>query len=118
MVLLLKDALKQMEATDPNTGQYLPFDLGYCTYSQQRKEGGKLIEYLGARLTSNITESQNQKPEPEKDDAKHDTENSGPKRINPFHRKNETRNIELPNGQIRKIHFRFIVSFNGNKVVY
>jgi hypothetical protein len=118
MVILLKDALMMMEDKDPKTGQYLPFDLGYCTYSRQRNQGGKLIEYLGARLTSNITEIPNKKPEPVNEQVIRDADSNGTKRINPYHRKNETRNIELPNGQIRKIHFRFIVSINSHKVVY
>ena len=39
-------------------------------------------------------------------------------RKNPHHFQNKTRNIRLPNGERRKIHIRFIIEFNGQKVIY
>ena len=37
---------------------------------------------------------------------------------NPNHWVNSTRNILLPNGQIRKVHIRLIIEFNHQKVCY
>lgn len=39
-------------------------------------------------------------------------------RRNPNHSFNQTRNIQLPNGDIRKIHLRLITEFNGHKVYW
>lgn len=117
MILLLKDVLQAMEAKDPKTGQYLPFDLGYCTFSRQRNEGGKLIDYKGVTLTSDFNDVDKRKSTQAKREAAI-ADGTIVKTANPFHRKNKTRNITLPNGEIRKICFRFITSFNGNKVVY
>lgn len=113
MVVLLKDVLQQMEATDPNTGQYIAFDVTCCTYSRHRDEGGKMIEYKGARLSGDAVLQQARKTADKKAELLDIATNR-----NPFHRKNKTRNIVLPNGQIRKLRFRFITSFNNQKVVY
>lgn len=117
MVVLLKDALQMMEAKNPETGEYLPFDFGYCTYSRQRDEGGKLIDYKGVKLTSNIVDEQAKKEaapiDPNLRDGIVEVKNT-----NPFHRKNKTRNIQLANGEIRKLNFLFITSLNNQPVVY
>jgi hypothetical protein len=121
MVILLKDALQMMEAKDPVTGEYLAFDLGYCTFSRQRETGGKLIDYKNAKLTSNKLDGE--KPSAAAPIAIESQELLAEGEIpvtrrNPFHRKNKTRNIELPNGELRKINFRLITSFNSHTIVY
>lgn len=99
-----------MSATDP-AGNPLKFDLVVRGFSRQNKTGGKLSFYNGV-----------QKPKPKggKNSKSLFSKLLGSEkaRKNPNHFENRTRNIELENGEIRKINLLFIIKFNGKNVIY
>jgi hypothetical protein len=116
-VITLKEALRQMEATDLKTGKFIPFDLKYCQFSRMRAEGGKIIEYKHVVLSSDKDQPTEQ---PQSADKANLDVKQGASNIsrNPYHRRNKTRNIKLLNGDIRKIRFRGILEFNNQQVLY
>lgn len=88
-------ALKIFSEKDKK-GMYAPFNLDYRTFNSTTKKGGRLIEYRGVKyLPSAIADSKK----------------------DPHHSKNRTRNIELPNGDIKKINIDFIISVNNQTVI-
>lgn len=81
------------------------FSLQYVTVDRKRKTGGKFIDLTEARVNkSSIVSGQSQ------------TKTTGNKSPNQY--ENATRNLVLPNGQIRKCHIRLITMFNGQPVTY
>lgn len=108
----LSEALEIIYTND-KAGNPYPFDIAVRTLNRQSKTGGKLNTYKAVKRvaplvakensTENIIKSLNLKPSFRK---------------NPNHVKNRTRNIQLQNGQKKKIHIRLIDSINGKKVVY
>lgn len=96
----LSEALKIFNFRD-NLGMFIPFDIEYRTFNEQTKQGGKLKKYYGvkylpqANKTAEVLEMKS-----------------------PNHYKNRTRNIELSNGEIKKIRIDFIISINNTKVIY
>lgn len=112
-MLYLKDVLEIMRT--PNAeGRAVPFDISVRTFNRFSKEGGKLNIYKNARLVmkekgldpNSIYALQHFKKKPEAS------------RKNPQHFTNKTRNLRLENGDKRKIHINYIISFNGKKVIY
>lgn len=93
-------------------GFAVPFDISVREFSAQNKSGGKLKFYNDARLLIS-------KPKKNKSEKNllHLLADKKPFR-NPNHFENQTRNIELASGDIKKINIRFIIEFNGKKVVY
>ncbi|CAL2105488.1 conserved hypothetical protein [Tenacibaculum sp. 190524A02b] len=88
----------------------IPFDIEWRTFNGQNKMGGKLIVAHGAILCMKSTKK--------KDIIK--TLKTAPidkERKNPNHWKHKTRNIELANGEVKKVHFILIIKFNGLTVV-
>ena len=108
----LQEVLRQMKLKDQN-GNALPFNITCYTLNRNTKKGGDLKTYMNARLLIAkkqsgismvaLTKSVSILPKT---------------RRNPNHFANATRNIELPNGDFKKIHIRYIDTFNGKKMVY
>lgn len=108
--IFLSDALKVFSLKDKE-GKPFPFDLSLRTFNSQTKMGGKLKIYEGVKhLTEAKTSSLPSLNEMvfvlDKPERK------------PSHFDNRTRNIELPNGEIKKIRIDFIISVNGKYVIY
>lgn len=105
------DVLKIMEKKTPE-GEALSFDIVVRTFSRQNLSGGNIKRYNEARLLIGTKKSVRKKslisqvfaPDKEKK--------------NPNHFANRTRNLELANGDIKKINILYIVELNGKKVVY
>lgn len=107
----MRDALAKMEDRGKD-GNLMPFSCQYVTYSRQRGEGGKIVNIDKAVL------SFDKKPYR---GSKSDTLPT--ERINtpgqPNHFANKTRNLKLiPSGEIRKMRIRYLITFNGQQVVY
>jgi hypothetical protein len=110
--ILLRDALKEMEtAVD---GMPCRFSVTAISYDEQRGTGGEILEYKDVCLNDAKIQFKHAVP------VEHRREQ--PIRVtevrNPHHRENKTKNLRLANGQIRKIHLRFITHFNGVNVIY
>jgi hypothetical protein len=100
--LSLTEALKIFNLRDAN-GMFVPFDIEYRTFNEQTKQGGKLKKYFDVKYLPQ---------------ANNEEESFIPGTKTPNHYKNRTRNIELPNCDIKKIRIDFIVSINNTKVIY
>lgn len=113
-VVYLSEVLKKMSTLD-DQGRAVPFSISFRTLNRYSKTGGKLINYPKAKLVikedfkdKNSIKSLQTKPLPRTNIKR-----------NPNHWENNTRNIKvLPQGDIKKIHIKHIISFNGKKVVY
>lgn len=101
--ITLPEALKILNTKD-SIGMFVPFDIEYRTFNEQTKQGGKLKVYYGVK---HLPSSKKSEEVPTDLDTK-----------TPNHYKNRTRNIELSNGEIKKIRIDFIVSINNTKVIY
>lgn len=101
--ITLPEALKIFNLRDAN-GMFVPFDIEYRTFNEQTKQGGKLIAYNSVKY---LPEAKS------KEESVVDLSVKTPK-----HYKNRTRNIELPNGELKKIRIDFIISINNTKVIY
>ena len=107
--IYLKDALEAMRTSD-SEGKAVPFSISYRTLNTYNKTGGKLVFHAKAWLVMH-------EPSTTKDSVqslKYKRKSSI--RRNPNHFTNKTRNIRLPNGDIRKIKINYIITFNGKEV--
>lgn len=101
----LADVLKEMRTIVD--GKRTMFDLTYRTFNQYNKMGGEFKEYKRCRLVMrNGKKSDLERLKVQK------------KTKNPNHWDNKTRNIELLNGDVKTIHFKYIITFNGLNVIY
>jgi hypothetical protein len=109
--IYLSEALKIFALKD-NANKPYPFDIKYRTFNSQTKMGGKLKVVEGAKHLpqANTTSLPSLNP-----NVVFAVEKSSRK---PEHFDNRTRNIELPNGDIKKIRIDFIIEVNGKKVIY
>ncbi|MDJ1500461.1 hypothetical protein [Xanthocytophaga agilis] len=99
-MIKLSEALMQMEQGET-------FSCKFVTFNQRRKTGGEIIEIQEARLFRQSASTPEEKKE------------SSGKSKSPNHWANSTRNILiLPSEQIRKLHIRLLIEFNGFKVIY
>ena len=101
--IILSEALKIFNLRDANQ-MFVPFDLEYRTFNEQTKQGGKLKAYHGVKYLPQAKETE--------------TNASDLSVKSPNHYINRTRNIELPNGELKKIRIDFIISINNTKVIY
>lgn len=106
----LKDALVIIDKKDKEGNAY-PFDITFRSLNRNSKTGGKLYEYkqvkkLITKKSSSTTASIKA------------VQSGVIETRNPNHFFNRTRNLELQNGDIKKIHIRLIISINGKKVIY
>lgn len=98
----LKEVLYWMDGGEP-------FSLMAITWDEKKKTGGEELFIKQAWKHNPV------KPEDRKAIAQ-----AQPKtllRKNPNHFNNSTRNLRLPNGEIRKVHIRLIRQFNGKTVL-
>lgn len=106
-----KEAMLLIDKLDKN-GNPFPFDIKFRTLQRNSKTGGRLIEYKGVKKY---------KPKPfysNNDILKSQVQSGMNQNKTPNHYKNRTRNLELQNGEKRKIHIRLIDSINGKKMHY
>lgn len=89
------------------------FQLKYVTADRDKSTGGDIIELIEARKCAGKTRS----GEPKFIRQKSAVQNEKTQK-NPNHWIHSTRNMLLPNGQIRKVHVRLIIEFNHMKVCY
>lgn len=94
-------------------GKATKFSIAVRTFNKFSKTGGKLNTYPVAKL---VMKEEN--PHTHTIDSLRRAPKKPVERRNPNHFENKTRNIKLPNGTIKKINIRFIISFNGKKVIY
>lgn len=104
-----------MEQTDAK-GYPVRFDLVCWAYSEVRGTGGEELHYTNVCLNDVKSKAEPTLKEEFRRQKPVIVTNSSPK--NPNHWDNQTRNIRLANGQIRKIHIKFIKSFNNLQIVY
>ena len=109
--IFLRQVLELMAKKDA-AGNPLPFDVEVRTFNANNKMGGVLKCYKDVKLLTG--KKLKGKPFIE---AEH-FYRVGKDRRNPNHWRNCTRNIELQNGQKKKVKFRYITKFNGLEVVY
>lgn len=106
----LQDALAEMDKLD-ETGNPVKIQLKFVTHDIKRGTGGEIIEIIdgrkcvGKRNGKVIYDTREKSEDPKKSK-------------NPHHWMNSTRNVILPNGQIRKLHIRLIIEFNHQKVCF
>ena len=86
-----------------------PFSLMAITCDQHKKSGGEEVFFPEARKHNAVS------PLERKQIAK--AQPKTPLITDPRHFENSTRNLVLPNGQIRKVHIRLIRQFNGQTVL-
>lgn len=112
--IFLNQVLEIMR-TPNNEGRAVKFDIAVRTFNKNSKSGGRMQRFESAKLVMeekplnslglhNLQKLPSEKRETFKKSPNHFT--------------NKTRNIRLDNGDIKKIHFRFIDTFNGKKVIY
>lgn len=78
---------------------FIPFDVSYRTFNENTKMGGKLKVHKGVKYLPEALDKDKQL-----------------KSTN--HHENRTRNIELPTGEIRRMHIDFIISVNNQFIIY
>ena len=107
----LCEVLAQMYQID-DTGHPMKFQMRFVTANRNLGTGGEIIEIdnghkvVGKRGGEVIVD-------------KRKVYSDVPKLSrDPHHWINSTRNIILPNGQIRKVHIRLIIEFNHQKVCF
>ncbi len=103
--ILYKQVIEEMDRVD-NEGKPVRFSIKFVTADKNRKTGGEIISVSEAEKCVG---------------KKNDTViHSTPVSINkkPNHREHDTRNIYIPSsGQVRKVHTRLIIEFNGQKII-
>jgi hypothetical protein len=110
-MIRLGEVLRQMDLFG-NDGIPLSFQIKFVTANRNQHTGGEIIEIkegrkcVGKKNGKIIFDKRVVTPEIQKINK------------DPHHWINSTRNILLPNGQIRKIHIRLIIEFNGQKVCF
>ena len=110
----LGNVLDQMDLLDEDN-KPVPFQIKFVTANRKLLEGGDIVELpvarkcIGKRQGKVIFDERNK-------DATSSPKGKIPG--DPRHWVNSTRNLLLPNGQIRKVHIRLIVEFNNLKVCY
>ena len=112
--IYLSDVLEKIKTLDAN-GKAVTFSLKARTLNRNSRTGGKLVEYPKAKL---VMPEENPNADSVESLRTKRKSLSGIRR-NPDHFGNKTRNIKLlPGGEIKKIHIRYIIEFNGQKVIY
>lgn len=103
-MIALREVVNIMDAVDRN-GSPIPFSMTVI-----KRSTGEIKKY--ERATKLASE---RREKPAKGIPAPVTE---VQRRNPNHSFNQTRNIQLPNKDIRKIHLRLITEFNGHQVYW
>ena len=87
----------------------IPFDFSFITFDKRKKRGGEFITIRGAVKAGMLSKREEQMIIDNQPSSAVSTKK-------PNHFKNSTRNVILPNKEIRKVHLRLIRVFN-NKIV-
>lgn len=107
----LRDAIKLIET--PVDGKAPRFSVRFITYDEQRGTGGEVLKFDEVTLVGVKDAPRFQIPD--------EFRRQQPMRISlsrgPNHRANKTKNVRLKNGQVRKIHLRFITHINGIQII-
>lgn len=107
----LSEVFEQMDQLD-DTGHPVKFQMRFVTANRKEGTGGEIIEIKdgrkgvgkrGGEIVFDKRKVYSDVPKLSRD---------------PHHWINSTRNLILPNGQIRKVHIRLIIEFNGQKVCF
>ncbi len=104
-----------MEQTDKK-GYPARFDLVVWSFSETRGLGGEELCYTNVCLNDVKSKAEPKVQAAFRREKPVIITDASAK--NPNHWDNKTRNIRLQNGQIRKIHIRFIKSFNQAQILY
>ncbi|NKI28262.1 hypothetical protein HCG49_17040 [Arenibacter sp. 6A1] len=107
----LKEAIEIIDRKD-KAGNAFPFDITFRSLQRNSKTGGKLYTY---------DQVKKRRPKPVKNRESYmlkAVQSIDSVSKNPNHFSNRTRNLELQNGDIKKIHIRLIISINGKKITY
>ena len=107
----LPEALKIMQLRDKE-GKPFPFDLTYRTFNSQTKQGGRL------KIYDKATHIPDANPNAIVKDTIFNILDPIKSVRKPSHFDNRTRNIELQNGEVKKIRIDFIISINHINVIY
>jgi len=109
--ITLSEALEIMRRRD-SYGGLIHFNIAFRTFSATTKKGGKLKKIDGAIYMYPAN------PDADKPINIYNLLEPVLTAKNPNHFENRTRNIQLPNGDIRKVNIDFIISINDHKVIY
>jgi len=114
--IYINEVLETMRT--PNyEGRAVTFDISWRTYNRHSKTGGKHKYAENAKLVM-----QEKQIDPHSVFALKNFKTSEKKKEvikkNPNHYEHKTRNIRLESGEVKKIHYRYIETFNGKKVLY
>ena len=109
--ITLSEALEIMRRCDKH-GDRIHFNITFRTFSATTKKGGKLRIIDGAKYLFPAN------PDGDRLINIYNLLDPVVTAKNPNHFENRTRNIELPNGDIRKVNIDFIISINDHKVIY
>jgi len=97
-------------------GRAIPFHITYRTFNRNSKTGGKWKSHKNAKLVM-----KEKGIDPHSVQALLHFKPSEKKKLirkNPNHYEHKTRNIRLENGEMTKIHYKYIETFNGKNVLY
>jgi hypothetical protein len=109
--ITLSEALEIMRRRD-STGRLIHFNISFRKFSATTKRGGALREIDGAIYMYP------ENPDADKPINIYNLLDPVVAAKNPNHFENRTRNIQLPDGKIRKVNIDFIISINDQKVIY
>lgn len=109
--ITLAEALEIMRRRD-TTGRLIHFNITFRTFSATTRRGGKLKQIDGAIYMYPAN------PDADKPINIYNLLDPVTSAKNPNHFENRTRNIQLPDGKIRKVNIDFIISINDHKVIY
>jgi hypothetical protein len=106
-----KDAITIIDKVD-KTGKPYPFDISFRTLNRNSKKGGRLLTYLRVKKFQSVKKILDTKS------LIKAIQSEARVNRNPEHYSNRTRNLELQNGELKKIHIRLIDTINGKKMHY
>jgi hypothetical protein len=108
----LWDVVQQIDHTGADE-KPVRFQLKYVTADRKKCTGGDIVELVDARNCAGKTKT----GEPKFIKKKSQFIEEKIKK-NPSHWLHSTRNMLLPNGQVRTVHVRLIIEFNHMQVCY
>jgi hypothetical protein len=95
-----------------NTGAAVPFDIAWRTFSSKKKCGG------GFRALERVTYKPSANPDIIKKENREQLLQPVKTAKDPDHSEHWTRNLQLPDGSVRKVYLEFIIMINEFKVRY
>lgn len=107
-MIRLGDVLAKMHSTD-QLGYPERFDIKFVSFSEAKKEGGRIVEVKDAAINSMA--NQPRRPGVNRSQRLKVSDR------NPNHDLHQTLNFQLPSGEIKKAHRCLILEFNGERVI-